>query len=216
MNSDEVVLERISKFVHWLAKRCADDATPLMDVEEVVGELFYEVSKGMRYYEDRPLNELLALLRKMCDNRVAELKYRYYKTHRVAARFSVSLDVLDDSERGDNTVYKHPGYRTHVQVEDDTANTVALVGSALRVQETRRRLSPIGQQVFDVVIMGTDGRVAAQILLAGMRASSVFQRGSVRIKPRHVSEAIPELSEKDVKIAFAEIRAAYREVRMHG
>jgi len=118
------------------------------------------------------------------------------------------MEVTDDMERED--VHGEPQHC--VQIEDPAANTVALVESAFRVQETRRRLSTIGQKVFDVVITGTDDRMASQILLAGMRATTVFKKGSVRVKPRHVSEAVPELSEKDVKTAFAEIRTAYREV----
>lgn len=204
MNPDEV-LDSISKFVYWLAHRVADGETPLMDFDEIVGELNLEIVKGMGRYADKPMNELLALLRKMCDNRIAELRYKYYKTHRVAARFTLSIDFVTDTD-GAECYYQPP--------VDDAVRISAVAGSAFRVAETRRRLSSIAATVFDNVILDDNSRVADQIALAGMRAANAYKSGgTVRIKPRHVAAALPGLSENAVKLAFAEIRNVYKEVR---
>jgi len=211
MDTSEV-LERISGFVYWLAQRNVSDA-PLMDAEEIAGELFCEIAKGMRYYEDKPMDELLALLRRMCDNRMSELKYKYYRTHRIAMVYALSIDVLDNPEEcAPLSERRHLPMGVSVQLGDEVADTATLVESAIRVQETRRRLSLIGQRVFDAVVY-PNHNMTQQVLLASMRASAVYKGGgTVKVKPRHVAEALC-LSLSVVKRAFTEIRETYKKVR---
>jgi len=53
-NSDEA-LDRISKFVYYLAGRNCSSQVPLMDFDEVVGELLEEISKGLKRYGHKPM-----------------------------------------------------------------------------------------------------------------------------------------------------------------
>lgn len=208
--AEEEVLERISKFVSWLAGRSVRDV-PLMDYDEMRSELYFEVVKGMRYYANKPMNELLALLRRMCDNRVSELKYKYTITHRKAAITALSISVVDidpdeESRRGGRSSIGHRW------VMDNAVELDAEINSATRVSETRCRLTPISRKIFDAVIYGHPN-MATQLMLAGTRAGHVYKSGgSVRVKPRHVAEALA-MDENVVKLSFKEIRQVYAEVR---
>lgn len=198
-------IDKIIKFVYYLAHRAKDDNTPLMDFDEIVGELLLEIVKGLDHYDDgaRTEGELLAILRKMCDNRVAELRQKYYRTHRVAAITAVSVEGLAECDNDSGGIYPRD------LLSENTPPVMS--SSTMRVVETRNRLSPFSKQVFDAVILRDDQRVATQIRLAGMRASAVFKNATVRIKPRHVAEALVE-DEKKVREAFKEIKAMYAEV----
>ena len=90
----------IERFVYWLADKLSygNDDNIMLSYEDVVGELMLEVAKGLNVYKDKPLNELLAILRRMCDARVSELKLKYYMTHRVMFKVTLSLDVEDLGE----------------------------------------------------------------------------------------------------------------------
>lgn len=204
MPEAEEVLEGISKFVTWLAGKSARDV-PLMDFDEMVGELNFEVAKGIQYYNGKPMNELLALLRRMCDNRVSELKYKYTVTHRKAAIVALPISVVDvDSDNGDGVGYKW-AIDNAVKPDDE-------IDSAYRVSETRRRLSPISRKVFDAVIYG-HSNMATQVKLSGTRAGYVYKTGgTIKVRPHHVAEALA-MDEVIVKSSFKEIRLVYAEVR---
>ena len=79
--SFEEVYEALERFVHHLALQKANGAV-LMDRDELTGELFEEMVKGYNHYGHLPKGQLLAVIRKMMDNRIAELTYKYYLTHR--------------------------------------------------------------------------------------------------------------------------------------
>ena len=195
------VLESITKFVHWLAWKSADPSTPLMEYDEVVGELLYEVAKGLDRYGDLPHVQQLAVIRRMCDNRLAELRYRYYVTHRKEARLTLDISIMDDDDQPDAD-YQYPL----------AATVEAVSGSMFRVAETRRRLSPTTQAVFDAAIY-PNSRMATQILLSGMRSAAVYVGGgTVKVRPHHVAEALC-ITETAARKAFAEIRKVYGKVR---
>lgn len=217
MPEAEEVLEHITKFASWLAGQSVRDV-PLMDYDEIRAELNLEIVKGIQHYDGKPMNELLALLRRMCDNRISELKYRYTITHRKAAIIALPISVVDidggpEEERaggvGGYSGKSSIGYRW---VIDNAVELDAEIDSTTRVSETRRRLSPFSKKVFDAVIYGHPN-MATQLLLSGTRAGYVYKSGgSIRPKPRHVAEALA-VDEAIVKIAFKEIRQVYAEVR---
>ena len=212
MPKEERVIAGIEKFVYYLAHRNASTSVPLMDIDELVGELWLEIAKGLKRYGDKPIDELLAILRKMCDNRVSELKYRYCVTHRKAAILAFPIDVIDVdlSEDGGWTGEGAPGWSWIV---DNSVHTDDIVASRERVLETRRRLSPLAKDVFDVIIYG-DENLIIQLMLSGIRAANVFKSGgSVRLRHYHIAEALATVSEKEVAEAMKEIRLVYAQVR---
>lgn len=200
-------VDKISKFVYWLAHHNCSTTCIMMEFDELVGELFVEIAKGLDVYGDRPENELLAILRRMCDNRLAELKTMHYRTHRAAGNNPVDIQELSREDDADGYImYKVPN--EYLIVIDPGV----LSSSVARVMATRARLSPNAVKVFDAVILTEDERVAEQIRLAGIRASAIFVTGgTVKIKPWHVAEAL-NMKEALVRRCFREIRQAYKEV----
>jgi len=203
--------DRISKFVYYLAGRNCSNQVPLMDFDEVVGELLEEIAKGLKRYSDKPMEELLAILRKMCDNRIAELKYKYCVTHRKEAIVAFPITVIDlgSSEEEKYGGKESPGYSWVMRNATSVADEY---DSMVRVTETRWRLSPAARDVFDAVVYG-DQNLGVQIELSGMRATNVYKSGgTINIKPWHIANALC-MPIGDVKEAYAEIRKAYKEVR---
>jgi hypothetical protein len=204
MSFDEVY-EALEKFVHYLAHTKANGAA-LMDHDEISGELFEELVKGYARYGHLPEGELLAVIRRMMDNRIAELTYKYYLTHRGLAVNALSLSFGSDGRRSDSWM------QNVVWTSDNNAcNVTELLGSSERVIDTLGSLSYNARKVFLAVLYGCPG-LEKQIKLAGLRASFVYKgNGTVKVKPWHVAEALV-MDEEVVKKAFKEIKSVYAEV----
>lgn len=186
---------RLVKLAYWMAGNNANQNNVMMSFDEIVGELLLEIVKGVKHYEDLPDNELDAVIRKMMDNRISELKYRYYKTHR-KDELSLTVSLSDGDEwlneiEGDESV-------------DD------IISSKHRVQETRTKLSDIAKEVFDALIFGNK-RLSDMLKLSNMRGKAVYKNHKMRIKPYHVADALM-ISEAQVVKSYKEIRDAYQEV----
>lgn len=204
---EATVVKGIEKFVWWLAHRSASGVW-LMDAEEIAGELFLEIAKGLQMYSDRGDEELLAILRKMCDNRIFELKAMHYGTHRrLKVTMEISLEAIDEPDEDDFAAYPKD------MIGDDTS--ASLYDSHLRVLQTRAALSEEAVVVFDAICFDNQ-RMADQIKLTGMRASHIYKGGgSVRVKPYHIAEALG-MPESTVRKAWREIRDQYRKVTCNG
>lgn len=196
MSREEKVYDELIKFVHWLAKQNEDLQNPMMWADEIVGELLIELAKGLDHYAELPEDELLKVLRKMMDNRISELKYKYYITHRKGHVGSVSTQDSAVAET----------------VESDGASPEEVVLSRERVKAVREKLSPIARDVLDVVLQWDD-RLAQVMELSIIRAKFVYKKTSkVKVRPHNVADAL-FMDDKQVKHAFREIKAVYREVR---
>lgn len=186
---------RLIKFAYWLAGNNANRNNVMMTFDEIVGELLLELAKGVKFYEDLPDEELDAVIRRMMDNRISELKYRYYKTHRKdELSLTMSWDEHDEWLRtvGDG-----------VDIDD-------IVSSKHRVKATRAKLSDTAKRVFDALIFGNK-RLNDLLKLSNMRAKAVYKNHKMRVRPYHVADALM-LSETDVVDSYKEIRVAYQEV----
>jgi hypothetical protein len=179
-----------------------------MDHDEIVGELYMELVKGYQYYSHLPEGQLLAVLRRMMDNRVAELTYKYYKTHRKAAIGSLSISKQDDNESEGYLNYNNFRY---VSTDGSEMMDPAITLESLdRVASTYDALSDEARQVLSAILDG-DAMLGEQLALSGIRASFVFKRGTVKLKPFHVAKALA-MDEDIVKKNFKEIKKAYAEV----
>jgi hypothetical protein len=187
----EQVYEDLERFAHWLAHNNEDVDNIMMSHDEIFSELMVELVKGVQKYESLPDGQIRAVVRRMMDNRISELRYRFYKTHRVAAKLTISIDV-------------------HISAKISSGSPEALKDSFERVTATRDLLSNKSQQVFDAVIYGND-MLSTLVWLSGVRASAVGIGGTVKMRPWHVADAI-NLSEREVRLAYREIKHAYREV----
>lgn len=209
------VYDDIIAFVHWLANQKAIPNVFLMDPEELAADLAEEMWKVFLAYQDKldDKDKMLAVIRTSLDNRMSELLYKYTLTHRKDGNYALSLDGngLDGEDEDDESadylegsIMVNIGATISMQVD-------SLLESQERVEETRRRLSPEAREVFDAVIYGSP-LVAAQVKLSGIRASHVYKgTGTIRVKEFHVANALG-ISEKDVRIHFAEISQVYAEV----
>jgi DNA-directed RNA polymerase specialized sigma24 family protein len=187
---------RLVKFAYWLAGNNQNQDSIMMSFDEIVGELLLELAKGLQHYEDLPDDELDAVIRRMMDNRISELKYKYYKTHRKYELEKVVLSWDECSEWENSTGHG-----------SDTEN---ITESKRRVQDTRNGLSPVSKEVFDALVFGND-RLNNQLKLSNMRANTVYKNHKVRVRPHHVADALL-ISEKQVIDSYNEIREVYQEV----
>lgn len=210
--TEEDIYEAMIKFVYHLARRYANEDL-MFQMDELVGELMLELVKGVKYYSSKSLSmeQMKAVLRRMLDNRISELRHRHYGTHRIHAKFTLSLeiDLYDDDDGG---MVEPVGVLFQERVTDsDLAPDPASVFSSLeRVNATRALLSEEAARVFDACIFGDD-RLAMFMWLSSVRASSVRKNGIVSLKPWIVADALM-MSELEVKKAFSQIRRAYDEV----
>lgn len=215
--SFEELYEHLEKFVHYLSHEKANGAF-LMDAEEIAGELFVEMVRGYQQYGHLPEGELLAVVRKMMDNKISDLVYRYYVTHRKHnnSAFSLSSGSVDRGYKVDNSnrgeALDQLLYRATWTSCPAPSNLEEIIDSKERVDETFEALSKSARRVLFALLYGCPG-VTSQVELSGKRASHIFKvpNRPVKIKPWHVAEAL-DMEETEVRRAFLEIREAYEEI----
>jgi len=198
------------KFVHYLAGRNPGLA---VEYDDIVGELMLELVKGVQAYPHLPREQLKAVLRRMMDNRISELKYRYHITHRKQALFdiSLSLDVsIHDAKRIGCSVGDGDGAIPMEEIIAGGDDPAEIYDSKERVMGVRNQLSPISKSVFDSLISGNN-MLAMLVWLSSIRASAVFGSRAVKVRSWHIADAL-HMDEKEVKIALKDIKRAYREV----
>lgn len=194
-NVEEVYVE-MEKFIHYLAGR---NSSMVVEYDDIVQELMVELVKGVQAYPSLQREQLKAVLRKMMDNRIAELRYRYYVTHRKQELFNISIDM--EINVGDS-IYP---FEELLEGGDDPA---VLYESKERVMQLRNMLSLTAQQVFDSLIFGNN-QIAMLAWLSAIRAKYIFGSRVVRVRPWHIADALC-LEEKEVKAAIREIKSVWR------
>lgn len=194
-NKFNTVYASIEKLLYHIAHGLENSEVFLLDFDEIVGELSLEVVKICQRYADKPVNELVALVKVAISNRVGELRYKHYVTSRKHARVDISID-LDE---------------TWDMIPSTGDNPEGLYASKQRVIETRARLSLPAQKVFDALIYG-DERFSWLTWMACVRAGEQGkQYAKPVIRPYIVADAL-DMKERDVKQAMKEIQTVYMEV----
>lgn len=210
------IIAALQDFIYYLAHtRCTSD-TLLMGFDDIVGELLLELVKTFMYYKDKNLTkgQMLAVIRKTLDNRIGELIYRYFKTHRVVGNNYIPIEQLAEMEDEDDDTLYHPSASSidiHLEVFP-TAETILI--SKQGVLQLRSMLSPAAIKVVDAILDGHP-MVAEQVRLSIDRAAFVYKSGgTVRIEAWHLADGLA-MDVNDIKRAFVEIRKAYVEA-FHG
>lgn len=214
------VFDELDGFVKYLAgtRQRPDDV--LMSADELMSELYEEMVKGFQTYGHLPQGELIAVLKRMMDNRVAELVYRYFVTHRgegVNAR-SLSTQYDSDTEEDAATVRMHEQQAFSIEAEISVVigtrisiDPSVIYESRDRVLRTRECLSRDAKKVFDV-IMESHPLLEQHIKLAGMRASFVYKgAGTVKVQDWQVADVL-QLDVKKVRRLFTEIKETYEDI----
>lgn len=208
------VVADLTNFVYHLAHRNATDATVLMDFDELVGELFLELVKGWDHYKDRndlTHEQLLAIIRRIMDNRISELLYKHFKTHRVVGVGAIPLSDLDwDGDGDDDNPSLHYTVTSATVLLTATASAEEVYDSYDRVERLRDGLSPSALHVLDEILAGNE-LVTMNVQLSVDRAYSVYKSPSVKMRAWHVADSLG-MDEKDVESAFNEITKKYKEV----
>jgi hypothetical protein len=164
--------DALRQHISKLASATKSSTQVLMERDEIVGELSCELVKGWLYYKDRELpdNELLAVVCRMLQNRLAELQTMHYYTHRKAAGLSRSVD---DS-----------GFDVA-----DPATVEDYVESAYRVARFFESLS-IQESAVVRSLLGDDRRIRQQLIIRNMRRSFVFKNTVIKYDYKLVADAL--------------------------
>lgn len=179
-----------------------------MNSQDLHSELQLELIKGINAYPCLPEEQLMAVLKRMLDNRVAELIHRFYGTHRKVEKFTISMTMSYDAP--DDCFEKE--YAGGMEITDNcTPTPEELYASKERVERTKARLQPMARRVLDYMLNSDCDRLDMVLRLSMLRAESKFSSPHTNIKPRHVAEAML-IPERTVKQAFREISSAYMEV----
>lgn len=135
-------ISSLEKLVRYLANLNVNNENIMMSYDDIVSELNEEIIKGLRYYSKRnlPDDDILNLLRRMCYNRIGELKYRYYVTGRKSEVNSLSLDL-----------------EIEVEIYTDEGDPEELFDSSSRVNNTYSVLrSEAAKRIFETIILGKE------------------------------------------------------------
>jgi len=182
--SVEELYDKLNKYIHWLAAKKATDHV-LMEREELEGELYEQLVYGWMYYRDRGLTvgELLAVIKQMLNNRISELKYRFYLTHRSAEKEMMDLDDLEC---------------------DGPPDPEHIVEHMLRFSGFLDTLE-CGERTIVDAILWPDKRMCDQVRLRTFRRSYVYDVPSITIDWKLVADAL--------HIQYAEARQAWSSVK---
>lgn len=190
IKSVEDLHARLERYIRWLASVRATDHI-LLRQDELVGYLSEELVHGWLYYSKNGLSagELLAVVRKMLDNRVSELMYRFYKTHRMAEANIADLDDVDNVSTG-------------CSLED-------FLDSKDRCSRFYESLAEAEKRIVDV-LLNFDNRVRQQIILRAYRRSFVFQSPVIKVGYRVVADAL-HMNRAETKRLWESICKKWRE-----
>lgn len=210
-----VVYDELNDLVHYLAIRYSETATEvLMEKDEIVGELYEELWKGCLYYQKRnlPIKQMLTVLKVMLSNRVAELRYKYYRTHRKIGQLNISIDIyaVDDSEA--MNVEESLNYDPMQDLVSTFAiDPASIYDSQELLSIIRKALDEVAQQIFDALIYGNE-QLALHVWLSSVRSSEVNKSDRpAKLKPYHIASALC-LPEVEVKLAMKTIKQIVIEV----
>lgn len=188
-----VAFSKLEDFMHWLAWRNVDEDKALMNHDDIFGELQIEFVKSLNVYGDLPMEEFVKVTKRMFDNRISELKYKYYETYRGIPEHVESLSDLFMTE---TFVVSDFDLEKYTQSRDFVATV-------------RGELDGMALEVFDMVVFG-DERLGELLKLAGARASCAYKsRGTIRIKTWHIADVlVADVS--DVRDCINEIEGVIR------
>ncbi|MFA5035643.1 MAG: hypothetical protein WC479_00500 [Candidatus Izemoplasmatales bacterium] len=136
------VMKGLEGLVVYLANLYRNDDNVMMSTDDIIAELHEEILKGLGYYagNNYPLKDMINIIKRMCYNRISELRYRYYVTYRRHEKTSVSLEV-----------------KIALDVATDEGNPEKLFDSSQRVVKVFESLeSEAAKLIFKKIIIEKD------------------------------------------------------------
>lgn len=189
--SENMLYSEMERFIYHLAWRYNSSTVIMMSMEEIAGELWLEVVKGMQYYSGKQMSDenKKAVLRRICDNRIAELRHKYYGTHRKLSKTDTSVETLEQEG---------------LDVEETASNI-----ESMDVEQIRSQLSERSQKVFDALVDAGNEGLNKEFYAVALRASASGK--NPHISPHVIANGLG-IKETEAKQAFREIKKVYREV----
>jgi len=156
-----------------------------------------------------PVNQILSVMKVMLSNRIAELRYRYFRTHRKQGQLNISINItIDGVDLEDRIDNFDPMQSLVTTVGADPAD---LLESKELVVDVRSRLDPVAQEVFDVYLYGNK-QLELHVWLSAMRLGAVNSHNTrIQIRPHHIASALC-ITELEVKLAIKSIKNIVSEV----
>lgn len=139
LTESEEVFKRLEGLVVYLAKMFENPDHVMLSMDDIISELHEEITKGINYYSGKyDVDNMVGIIKRMCYNRISELKYRYYITYRKHDNTAVSIEMEFGMEYEPKT---------------DEGNPECLLDSSLRVNDTKLKLqSDEAKLIFDTII----------------------------------------------------------------
>ena len=189
-----LMYSELENFMHWLAWENVDDNNIMMNHDDIFGELQLEFVKSLQHYSDLPKKQFINVTKRMFDNRISELKYKHYRTHRRLAGNMMSID----DEFIEDLLPDMFDLEAYVEIKDF-------------VECIREQLSGLDLDIFDILYYG-DERLTELLKLAGMRSSYAYSgRGTIRRKAWHIADILV-ISITKVKTSLSHIEFVVRSV----
>lgn len=192
LDSIDALYNALQQHISKLANAVRSPTQILMERDEIVGELSYELVKGWLYYKDRDLPdaELLSVVCRMLQNRIAELQTMFYYTHRKSSGESLSIE--------------DEGFDV-----PDTSCAEEYYESAIRVRRFFNVLSDVECAVVRA-LLGDDRRIRQQLIVRNMRRSFVFKNTVIRYDYKLVADAL-HMTHENAKAVWKSISEKWRQ-----
>jgi hypothetical protein len=190
--SDDAVVSSLTRLAMKHAYDNENPSNPMMFADEILCELFEEMAKGLKHYKDLPYSQKLAVIRRMMDNRISELRYKYYLTYRGESKHDVSIE--NDNQEVAVCASKELSPEDRLILKDN-------------YQELYDSVSDGAREVLDCVMRDSNPR-----FLEIMKLHAIRNEGrSQRIRPHMIADALL-ISEEEARRRIAEIKLAYRRI----
>jgi len=170
----EAIYEEMEPYIERLARKNAS-AHILMHVDELRGELGFELVKVYNHYIDKktlPMEEWIMLFGRCLSNRIRELKAKYYGTGRRKEMVQSDIDDFDD------TLESQDAYVPHDRFDSDTDFTRFI-----------NLLSPDEYAIVEAVLTD-DRRIRNHLHIRAARRSFVYKNCVVKVDATLVSRAL--------------------------
>lgn len=229
INNLDDLYQQFYRYIHWLAHCLNKDHKLhiLLSDDDLAGDLFEELVKGWRHYGDKlPTDQLLRVIRKMLDNRIGELIYKYHVTYRRHDAKAISYDVL--MEALDGQIWENPRelaehwrdkrvaiamFRQSAEQSRFTTSNSYMENLDDSARRTDQFLNSLTLEEYRIVeaILTNDKRVGQQIKLRGIRKKFVYQNGgTIRINADLIADAL-HVDRPAVRRLWRSIKKKWRE-----